>query len=150
MARKMYKQLARLETENVGHTGAATALCMFEKQQDGMVSAYLDKVRYSFVADISGYESDKIQNLGYLFWLSTSGTSTNQEYIISSTATRGNGGVVSLDCKRSIKENDANPDTGFGRIYLWCETTDPDLTAGDITVRGYVEAFGRWHVIGDA
>ena len=150
MARRMFKQLARLEEQNVGHSGGATVLCAFEKQQDGMVSAYLDKVRYSFVADIAGYESTKIQNLGYLFWLSTSSVSAGEEFTISATATRGNGGIVSLDCKRSIKENDANPDTGFGRVYLWCETTDPDLTAGDITIRGYVEAFGRWHQIVNA
>ena len=147
MARKMFKQLARLEEQNVGHTGSATVLCAFEKQQDGMVSAYLDKVRYSFVADISGYESDKIQNLGYLFWLSTSNSDSSSEFVISASAARGNGGVISLDCKRSIKENSANPDTGFGRVYLWCSTTDPDLTAGDITIHGYVEAFGRWHQI---
>ena len=154
--RRMFKAFSRLETENVGHTGAAVALCSITKQQSGMTSAYLDKVRYSFIADVTDTAPEEEsgpplpKNLGYLFWLSTSDTSTSQEFLISASATRGNGGVVSLECKRPIKVDATDSDSGFGRVTLWVETTNPDLFAGDITLRGYVEAYGRWHEIVDA
>ena len=156
--RRMFKAFSRLETENIGHTGAAVALCSITKQQSGMTSAYLDKVRYSFIADVTdtNWSADVensaplAKNIGYLFWLSTSDTSTSQEFLISASATRGNGGVVSLECKRPIKVDATDSDSGFGRVTLWVETTNPDLAAGDITLRGYVEAYGRWHEIVDA
>ena len=154
--RRMFKSLNRLETENIGHTGGAAPLCAFTKTQAGMSSSYLEKVRYSFLADVidtaptaeSGPPLPK--NLGYLFWLSTSNTSSSAEYVISASATRGNGGVVSLEARRAIKEDALASNTSYGRIYLWCEATNPDLFAGDITLRGYVEAWGRWIDIEDA
>ena len=152
--RKMFKMLARLEEENIGHTGGSYALAFFQKEKDSMVSAYLDKVRVSFIAKVTDTHVDATppleKNIGYMFWLSTSASSEGSDYVLSASATRGNGGTVVLPADRRILENDENSDTGFGRIYLWVRTTNPDLAAGDITIEAYIEAFGRWHVIGDA
>ena len=75
------------------------------------------------------------------FYLSTEGSSWNDNEIITARAMSGYGGTISLTAKRGIKQ-EAQIDTGnFGLIYLWGEITDLSYTSA-ADVRLIVETWG--------
>ena len=149
MARKrMFKQLALVKTENIGHTGGSYAVAALKKQQDQFVSGYVDKVRIAYHLDVTDAPSDRPDQVGVTFYASTSGTSSpSSSNLIAVTSTRGYGGTVTLDIKRAIRENEYDDDSGMGQIAIWVSMTDLDLAAGDVTLNAAFEAYGRWHTI---
>ena len=151
---RFFKQIARVESENIGHTGGWNNLFYLKKQQGQMTSAYVDKIRISWIAqsvtDSAPSEEGDFplqKNLGILFTLGTKDTSISDDTLISASAGRGNGGVVTLEAKRTIKDNEFDDTTGFGQLQVGCQTTNPDLFNGDYTLYLVAEAWGRWHEI---
>ena len=148
MARKrMFKQIGLTKLEALGSAGSWAPIAKLVKSQDQLTSAYVDSVRISFIleGDTSG-STDK--QLGYLFCATTKGTlsgtdSSNTPYIISGSASRGGGGVVTLPIKRRIVDNDYDDNSGQGAVSIQCRMTDTGTESYDITM--IVEAFGRWH-----
>ena len=145
--RRMFKQLANHKTENIGHTGGAVLLYKIDKQQASFTSAYLDKVRIAFHYDVTD-ESTVVPNfIGSTFYLSTSDSSTDSAYLVSATGSSGYGGTVTLDAKRSIRDEDEDNSRGDGALFVWVQPSDLNLPAGDITINAVAEAMGRWHQI---
>ena len=146
--KRMFKQIALIKAENIGHTGSWNPIAKLEKQQDQMTAAWVDKVRISYKLDVSGSDTGNLANtqpLGVVFTASTASSAPVSATLLSATGTRGGGGTVTLDISRLIRDNDYDADSGFGAIAIHVATTDPDLTAGDITGTFVIEAFGRWH-----
>ena len=149
MARKMFKTIDLNKFENMGSAGAWAPLATFYKQQPAMKSAYIDKVRLSFIleGDSSGSTS---KQLGYLFAVANKDTlsstdSDNTGYIVSSAASRGGGGTVTLNIKRSIKSNEFEDDSGFNALRLFCRMTDTGSESYNVTM--IIETWGRWHQV---
>ena len=144
----MFKSLALVKTENVGHTGGSYAIAACKKQQDSFVSAYVDKVRVAYHLDVNDSPSGRPDQVGVTFYACTAGTGgPNSDNLISATASRGYGGTVTLDIKRAIKENEYDTDSGMGQIAIWMQVSDLNLAAGDVTANTVCEAYGRWHQI---
>jgi len=144
----MFKQLALVKTENIGHTGGSYAIAAIKKQQDQFVSAYVDKVRIAYHLDVNDSPTDRPDQVGISFYASTSGTSNpDSSNLIAVSATRGYGGTVTLDLKRAVRENEYDDDSGMGQIAIWVSCSDLDLAAGDVTLNAALEAYGRWHTI---
>ena len=153
MARKkrMFKSLANAHHEDVGTGGNWNSIAYIEKQQGQFTSAYVDKVRISYIL------KDEMANNpaavgGLLFCASNSATldsttaSNNDDNIISASAGRLGGGVVSLSLKRIVRENEADDDSGQGRIYLFVRSTDMDST-DTVDLHTITECWGRWHKV---
>ena len=146
----MFKTLANNHVEAAGSAGNWNSFAYIQKQQGSFVSAYADKCRISFILKDDIGESHAG---GVLFAASNSSTldnttpANNDDNIISSSATgRLGGGVVTLDLKRSIRENEDDEDSGQGRIYLFCKTTN--MSAGDVVdLNMILETWGRWHTV---
>ena len=150
--KKMFKQTNLTKYEDLGSGGSWNPLFILRKAQDSLVSCYIDKVRISFIleGDTSGSDSN---NLGYLFVCTNkealSGTDLdNKNYIISSGASRGGGGVVTLDVKRRIVDNDFDEDSGNHALGVQVRCTDTGSTEYALTM--VVEVWGRWHRIDNA
>ena len=150
MAKRMFKELALVKSENIGHTGSSNNIAKLLKQSAQFTSAYIDKIRISYHYDFSDtFGSDVPDNLiGSTFYLTTSNTAApSSSNVISATGTRGAGGTVTLDAKRSIKDNDFDDNSGFNALCIWVQTTDVEMTAGDVTGNFVIEAMGRWHAV---
>ena len=145
--RRMFKQMTNMKTENIGHTGAPYLLYKIDKQQNSFVSAYLDKVRIAFHYDVTDESTVRPNFIGSTFYLSTSDSSTGSTYLVSATGTSGYGGTVTLDAKRSIRDEDEDNTRGDGALFVWVQPSDLNLAAGDITINTVAEAYGRWHQI---
>jgi len=106
----MFKQISNVHVENVSDNDWSSFL-LLEKQDPSMTSAYIDKVRISWVVTTDASSTD--QN-GLLFVashdvaLNSSTPSENDGNIISATASRGHGGVITLDIKRRITMGDVS------------------------------------------
>jgi len=147
--RTMFKQLATAKLENMGDTGGWKKILEFSKQQDSFTSSYVDKVRVSFILEGDASLSTDAA-LGYLWCVSNkdglSGTDAdNTPYIVSASASRGGGGIVTLDIKRSIRDNAFDESTGFGKLALYARMTDTGTESYDITM--ITETWGRWHSV---
>ena len=98
----MFKQISNVHVEDVADNDWSSFLKL-EKQDPSMKSAFIDKVRISWVG-LEGVERDN----GLLFVashdnaLDSSTPGNNDGNIISASASRGGGGVVTLDIKRRI------------------------------------------------
>ena len=149
MARKksrMFKQISNVHLETIANDDWSSFL-IYQKQQDSMASAYIDKVRISFVL---GEEESETQ-AGLLFVasmdpaLNSVDPSANDGQIISASASRGGGGVVSLPINRRITSNfessATHPSTSGYPVYLHVRAN----TLGEQT-KAYlvVETWGRW------
>jgi len=116
-----------------------------DKMQDSFNSAWVDKVRISFV-----YDSEESEpNVGLLFATSLddtlSGTaSDNEGAIISASASQGPAGVVSLPVKRSVRSNETPGDTSEAGnpIYVHLRGVAIGEAANILMV---IETWGRWH-----
>ena len=115
--------------------------------QDSFSSAYIEKVRISFVLN----EEEAEPNTGLLIVASldnvlSATAATNDGQIIAATATRGGGGVLSLPIQRSIRNNAsvANSSQAGDPIYLHARAA----TIGETTsVYMVIETWGRWHKV---
>ena len=148
MARKskMFKMLNNVHTENLGVGGNWNSFARIEKQQNQMVSAYVDKVRLSYVLDT---EISDAADCGIMIVASVSDTldnttpANNDEFIIAAGAGRLIGGILTLDLKRTIKSNAENLNRGDGEIYLFARMTDQTSESnGEIYIN--METHGRW------
>ena len=147
---KMFKQISNVHVEDVSDNDWSSFL-KIEKQDPSMKSAYIDKVRISFVG-LEGVERDN----GLLFVASHDKTldsttpSNNDGNVICASATRGGGGVVTLDIKRRITIDYDGADVGIlnllegtsgAPIYLHLHKA---YSGADQEFYLVVETWGRW------
>ena len=150
---KMFKQISNVHVETVTSQDWSSFL-KYEKQDPSMRSAYIDKVRISWVQNTD--EGDDGANNGLLFVashdneLDSSTPANNDGNIISASASRGGGGVVTLDIKRRITMDYDSADAAVlellkgsagAPIYLHCYKSNTGQQAGYYLV---VETWGRW------
>ena len=145
--RRMFKQLSNNKTENIGHTGGIYNLYKIDKQQASFTSAWLEKLRIAYHLDVSDESATRPNDIGVTFYLSTSSSSVDSAYLVSATGSNGYGGTVTLDAKRSIRDEGEDSSRGDGALYVHIQPSDLNLPAGDITVNCVAEAYGRWHQI---
>jgi len=122
------------------------------KQDPSMRSAYVDKVRISWVLD-SDESTDPNQGLLFVAShdsaLNSTTPSANDGQIIAASASRGGAGVVTLDIKRRITMDYDGADAGVlellegsaGPIYLHSYKADTGAAANYYLV---IETWGRW------
>ena len=146
----MFKQISNVHVESVSDNDWSSFI-KYEKQDPSMKSAYIDKVRISFVT-LSGTERDS----GLLFVashddaLDSSTPSNNDGYMIASGASRGGGGVVTLDIKRRITMDYVGTNAEVQKlltgssgapIYLHVHKASAESAQNFYLV---VETWGRW------
>jgi len=149
---KMFKQISNVHVENISDNDWSSFLKL-EKQDPSMTSAYIDKVRISWVSTTELSTSGG--GVGLLFVashdiaLNSSTPSLNDGNIIAVSATRGGGGVVTLDIKRRITLADV-ADTEI-RALLEGSTGAPvwlhahkSTTGGAQNFYLVIETYGRW------
>lgn len=150
---RQYKQMSTVHTETVNDSDWSSIM-VFQKQDDSMTSAYLDRVRISFVLDTD--EGDTPQ--AFIFCLSTdkeldSSTAHNNDgRIISATATTGAGGVASLPCQRRITMNYDGTSTAIQEMLestsgapIYLHVYGSDDSSNPKNIYCIVESWGRWH-----
>ena len=150
---KMFKQISNVHVETVVDEDWSSFLKL-EKQDPSMKSAYIDKVRISWVIDSD--ETGDAQGNGILFVashdtaLDSTTPANNDGNIIAASASRGGGGVITLDIKRRITTNydGASSDTlvllegmSGAPIYLHAYKSDTNQDANYYLV---IETWGRW------
>ena len=149
---KMFKQISNVHVEDVNVQDWSSFLKL-EKQDPSMKSAYVDKVRISWILD-SDESTDP--NEGILFVashdnaLDSTTPSNNDGNIISASASRAGAGVVTLDIKRRITIDYDGADAGVlellegtsgAPIYLHAYKSNTGSAASYYLV---VETWGRW------
>ena len=147
----MFKQISNVHLEDVAQNNDWSSFLKLEKQDPSMRSAYIDKVRVSWIL-----ETENTDNVGCLFVashdnaLDSTTPANNDGNVIAASASRGAGGVVTLDIKRriTIDYDGASTDTldllrgtSGAPVFLHIMTTDIDSTVGVYLV---VETWGRW------
>ena len=143
---KMFKTLNNVHLEDLSVAGNWNSFARIEKQQNQMISAFVDKVRVSYLLDT---EISDAADCGVMIVASVSDTldnatpSNNDEFIIAASAGRLIGGVITLDLKRSIKSNAENLNRGDGEIYLFARCTDQSSTTA-VKLWLNLETHGRW------
>ena len=148
----MFKQISNVHVENVSDADWSSFLKL-EKQDPSMTSAYIDKVRISWVQTTEVPTGGG--GVGLLFVashdiaLNSTTPSANDGNIIAASATRGGGGVVTLDIKRRITLADVS-DTEI-RALLEGSTGAPvwlhvhkSSTGSAQNFYLVIETFGRW------
>ena len=101
----MFKTVSNVHTE-VLPDRTWNSFLRIDKMQDSFNSAYVDKVRISYVYDTEESEP----NLGLMFIASLDNTlsatpSANDGQVIASSAHHGAAGVISLNIKRTVRSN---------------------------------------------
>ena len=147
----MFKQISNVHVENVSDDDWSSFLTL-EKQDPSMTSAYIDKVRISWVSTTD--KSTKTTQ-GVLFVashdiaLNSTTASANDGNVIAATASRGAAGVVTLDIKRRITLADVS-DTEI-RALLEGSTGAPIWLHMHKATNGgaqnfllVIETYGRW------
>jgi len=147
----MFKQISNVHKETVAAAPDWSSFLKLEKQDASMRSAYIDKVRISWV---SPADTDKVAGLLFVAShdnaLDSSTPENNDGNIIAASASRGAGGVVTLDVKRRITMDYDGGDTQIlsllkgssgAPIYLHIRTAD-DSNARDVYLT--IETWGRW------
>ncbi len=147
----MFKTVSTMHLETVNDSDWSS-FAVLEKQQDSFKSAFIDKVRISYVV---GEEETEVAQ-GMLFVasmddaLDSTTPSNNDGQIISASASRGGGGVVTLPIKRSIRAQRADSTATLDMqrtmsgspIYLHCRSAE----IGEATkIYVVLEVWGRWH-----
>jgi len=149
--RKMFKQLSNNHVEAVGTAGSWNSFAYIEKQQGQFTSAYADKARIAYCLETE-LATNPAAVGGFLFAAANSDSldnttpANNDDNIISSSAGRLGSGVVTLDLKRVIRENEADDDSGQGRIYLFVKSTNMAASVA-VQLDTILEVWGRWHKV---
>ena len=149
-SRRMFKQISNVHLETVADSDWSSFLKL-DKQQDGITSAYIEKVRISYV--VAEEENEVAQGMLFVAShdnaLDSTTPANNDGQIISASASRGGGGVCTLDIRRSIKMNYDGADAqvlsllqgSSGPIYLHAYSAE----IGEQTqVYLVIETWGRW------
>ena len=146
----MFKQISNVHVESVSDNDWSSFI-KYEKQDPSMKSAYIEKVRISFVT-LDGVERDS----GLLFVashdsaLNSTTPSVNDGNIICASASRGGGGVVTLDIRRRITMDYDGADSAVlellqgssgAPIYLHLHKANAEADQDFYLV---VETWGRW------
>jgi len=150
--RRLFKQISNVHLETVAENDWSSFLKL-EKQDPSMKSAYVDKVRISWVV---GSDESTDPNQGLLFVashdkeLDSSTPANNDGQIIAASASRGGAGVVTLDIKRRITVDYDGADVGIlellegtagAPIYLHAYKSSTGDAANYYLV---IETWGRW------
>ena len=150
----MYKQISTVHNEFVSDAPDWSSFLKIDKQNDSMKFAYVDKVRISWVLNTD--EGSDNAGTGLLFCASTDNAlnsidpSVNDGQIICASASRGGGGVVTLDIGRKITENydGTNSDilallkgTAGAPIYLHVRQAEKNQA---LSVYLIIETYGRF------
>jgi hypothetical protein len=145
--RKMFKELTNAHLEGLGSDGNWNLFATVDKQQTQLVSAYLEKVRISYLLyDIPAGDTAP-SDAGIMFCASIEDTldssvaSNNNGKIIAAAAGRLIGGTVVLDIKRTIKSNAEEVGRADGPIYLFVRNTDGLSTSNALVT---LESHGRY------
>ena len=151
MARKrsMFKLVSNVHTESIANNDWSS-FAKILKSNDSLTSAWVDKVRISFVAS----EEEAEVNTGLIFVasmdpaLDSATPANNDGQIICATASSRGSGVVTLDIKRRIDENgtptSVHPSRTGLPIFLHVRSANLGETTGALMV---VETWGRWHKV---
>jgi len=148
----MFKQISNVHLETVAETDWSSFIKL-EKQDPTMRSAYIDKVRISYVLDS---EESSGENSGLLFVasydnaLDSSTAANNDGQVIAATARNGVAGTVTLDIKRriTIDYDGSSADTlqllqGTAGAPIWLHV-HKSTTGSSENWYLVVETFGRW------
>ena len=150
---KMFKQISNVHLEDVSQNLDWSSFLKLEKQDPSMKSAYIDKVRISWILADNEAGGDEI---GVLYVashdnaLDSTTPDNNDGNVIAASGQRGPGGIASLDIRRRITIDYDGSDVGIKEllegtsgapIYLHALTTDMDTTVSLYLV---VETYGRW------
>ena len=149
----MFKQISNVHLEDVGQNLDWSSFLKLEKQDASMKSAFIDKVRISWIlADNENAGSE----IGVLFVASHDKTldsttpANNDGNVIAASGQRGPGGIATLDIKRRITIDYDGTDadilgllegTSGALVWLHTATTDMDSTISLLLV---IETYGRW------
>ena len=149
---RMFKQISNVHVETVAENDWSSFLKL-EKQDPSMKSAYIDKIRISWVLD-SDESTDP--NLGLMVVashdsaLDSTTPANNDGQIIAASANRGAAGVLTLDIKRRITIDYDSADasilellegTAGAPVYLHAYKAATNSAANYYLV---VETWGRW------
>jgi len=147
----MFKTTSTVHLENVSDAGLWNSFATIFKQQDNFKSAYVDKVRITFVQEdqLTTATGAVIPWLPVMFAAANSSTlsntpSNNDQNIICAAGGRG-GGTVTLNIKRRIVTNEVDEESGDGAIRLFIKASDPTQLSGDGQFYLIIETYGRWH-----
>ena len=147
---KMFKQINNMHIETVADSDWSSFLKL-DKQQLGMTSVYIDKVRISYV--VAQEEAEVAQGMLFVAShddaLDSSTPGNNSGNIIAASASRGGGGVVTLNIRRKIDLDYDGSDADIlellkgsnGPIYLHCHSAELGEETKILVV---VETWGRW------
>jgi len=150
---KMFKQISNVHVEAVNNNDWSSFLKL-EKQDPSMKSAYIDKVRISWILQ-SDEGADNAGN-GICFVashddaLDSTTAANNDGNIIAATASRGGGGVVTLDIKRRVTiDYDGtdvqilllNKGSSGAPVFLHARKSGTNQAASYYLV---IETYGRW------
>ena len=150
---KMFKQISNVHIEDVASNLDWSSFLKLEKQDPSMRSAYIDKVRISWILadnESSGSEIGVLYVASHDDALNSSTPSANDGSIICSSGQRGPAGIATLDIKRRITIDYDGSDAGVlellegssgAPIYLHALCTDMNPTVSLYLV---VETYGRW------
>ena len=150
---KLFKQISNVHLEDVTQDLDWSSFLKLEKQDPSMRSAYIDKVRISWILADNEATGDEI---GVLFVashdkeLDSTTPGNNDGNVIAASGQRSPGGIATLDLKRRITIDYDGTDTDVlqllegtsgAPIYLHCLTTDMNST---ISLYLVIETWGRW------
>jgi len=150
---KMFKQISNVHLETVADGGDWSSFLKLEKQDPSMKSAYIDKVRISWVL---GSDESTDPNQGLLVVashdnaLDSTTPANNDGNIIAASASRGGGGVISLDIKRRVTIDYDGADAGIlellegssgAPVFLHARKANTGDSANFYLV---IETYGRW------
>ncbi len=147
----MFKQISNVHVETIGSNW--NSFLKLEKQDPSMQSAYIDKVRISYVSDSANPSGE---DAGLLFVashdnaLDSSTPANNDGNVISASANRGPGGVVTLDIKRRITIDYDSADSAVLELLSGSSGAPVFLHVKGSTISGdrdvllVVETWGRW------
>ena len=142
----MFKTISNVHVESIANN-TWSSFAVLDKMQDSFKSAYVEKVRISFITN----EEETEPNLGILFVASLDNTMSatagdNDGQIISATASRGAGGVTSLMVDRRVtsNESESNSSRAGDPIYLHARAANIGETTSLYLV---IETWGRYHKV---
>ena len=142
-----FKELANVHLEALSSGNDWSSFAVIQKSQDSMKGAWAESARVSFIIEDNESSGDEI---GILFCashddaLDSTTPANNTGQIISSSASRSPGGVVTLPLKRLITRNSTDQTDGESQIFLHAMCTNMNST---VDIYMIVEVMGRWHKV---